>query len=172
VLSSGNLCPLYSPLYANGAGGSLIGWLSFNGDLDNNVTTNSVLTWFDAADFSLFYTGGFTNQAVPQVNLYDNTLGGDLSFSSGIVILTGGNLTIPITNSVAISDNIIYVDPSATDGLYLTNNPTTGVIQGFFVAPGNLTNSLEGVILQNSTNVVNGYFMGSSEGGSFILFGD
>ena len=171
-LGYGNLCPLYSPLYDGGAGGSVIGWLSFNGDLDNNVTTNSVLTWFDEAGYTLLYTAGFTNQTLPQVSLYDKTVSDLLSFSSGTVILSGGNLSTPITNTVAITQNQIFVDPSATNGLSLFMNSTNGEITGSFITPGNLTNNIDSVILQNSTNSAAGYFIGPSQGGSFILFGN
>ena len=171
-LSGGNLCPLYMPIYDNGAGGSFIGWLDFNGDLvNNNVTTNSILTWFDEANYSVLYTAGFTNQAVPLVLFYDNALSSALSFSSGTVILAGGNLATPITNSVAISENTIYVDPQASNGLSLNINPTTGEITGSFLTPESTTNYIDAVILQNSTNVSRGYFIGTSQGGSFILFG-
>jgi hypothetical protein len=162
--------PLYVPLYQNGAGGSLIGWINFTGDLPNSVSSDSSVTWFDDSAATTLYSGGFTNQSTPLASLYSSTVGDLLSFSSGTVILSGGNLSAPITNAVSISSNVIYVDPSATNQLSLTMNRTTGEIQGSFVDSG-VTNTVDGLILQ-STNVARGYFLGTSQGGSFILFGD
>ena len=104
--------------------------------------------------------------------LYDSTLSDLLSFSSGVVILGGGNLTAPITNAVTISGNVITVDPTATNGLNLTIDRASGEIMGSFIDAGHHTNSIDSVILQNTTNVVRGYFQGTGQVGSFILFGD
>jgi hypothetical protein len=161
--------PLYIPLYNNGKDGSLIGWLNFTGGVTNSVSGISILTWFNEAGATTLYPGGFSDQALPMVSLYDPTLTDLLSFSSGTVILSGGNLTAPITNAVTISANVITVDPSATNGLSLTIVPSTGEITGSFT---DHTNSIHGVILQNTTNAARGYFMGTSEGGEFILFGN
>jgi hypothetical protein len=171
-LSSTGYYPLYAPLYDNGAGGSLIGWLSFTGNSQSSLSTNSALTWFDLSGYTGLYTGGFTNQAVAVAAVYDDTLSDLLSFSSGTVILTGGNLAAPITNSVVINNNLIIVDPAATNGLSLYMNSTNGEVMGSFITSGSVTNNIDSVILQNSTNVVNGYFLGASQGGSFILFGN
>jgi hypothetical protein len=83
--------------------------------------------------------------------------------------LSGGNLTAPITNSVAISSDVITVDPSATNHLSLYINSTTGEILGSFVNPSNSqTNYIDSAILQDA-NSARGYFIGNTEGGSFIL---
>jgi hypothetical protein len=163
--------PLYIPLYNGGAGGSLVGWLYFSGALSNAVTPSSSVTWFDEAGSTTLYSGGFTNQSTPLAALYDSTLSDLLSFSSGTVILSGGNLSTAITNTVTISANAITVNPSATNGLSLSINRSTGEITGSFTAGGQ-TNSIYSTIIQNSTNVAKGYFIGTSQGGKFILYGN
>ena len=49
-LSALGICPIYIPLYANGTGGLLMGWLTFTNDLAEyeSLTTNSSLIWFNA----------------------------------------------------------------------------------------------------------------------------
>jgi hypothetical protein len=170
--STASYYPLYVPLYDNGSGGSLIGWINITGALSNSVSPSSTLMWFNQAGATTLYPGGFTNQSLPLAALYSTNVSDLLSFSSGSVILAGGDLAAPITNAVTISANIIIVDPSATNGLSLTIDRLTGEVSGSFIGAGNLTNAIDSVILQNSTNVVRGYFLGTNQGGSFILFGD
>ena len=171
-ISLGGYYPLYVPLYSHGTEGSLVGWLNFTGALSNSVSPSSTLTWFNEAGATALYPAGFTNQSVPLAALYDSTLGDLLSFSGASVILSGGNLTTPITNAVTISGNVITVDPAATNGLNLTINRSTGEVLGTFVGANHTTNSIFSVILQDTTNVVDGYFLGTSQGGSFTLFGN
>jgi len=87
------------------------------------------------------------------------------------VVLSGGNLGTPITNSVAISDNLITADPSATNKLSLTINAGTGEILGSFVTGSNHTNYIDSAILQNNS-AASGYFIGTSQGGWFQLNGN
>ncbi|HZM05141.1 MAG TPA: hypothetical protein VFC44_19250, partial [Candidatus Saccharimonadales bacterium] len=164
--------PLYAPLYSNGRNGSVMGWLNFTATSSNSVSDASALTWFNEAGASALYPAGFTNQAVPATWLYDSTLSDLLSFSSGSVILSGGDLSTPVTNAVTVSQNLIIVDPSATNGLTLTINRTSGEILGSFIGAGHHTNLIDSVILQDSTNVAKGYYIGTSQDGSFILFGN
>jgi len=173
-LSQSGYYPLYIPLYDGGIGGSVIGWLDITGALSNSVSPSSILTWYNEAGSTVLYPNGFTNQALPLAALYDSSTPSELlSFSSGSVILSGGDLTTPITNLVSISGSTITVDPSATNGLTLTIDVSAGEVQGSFVNPtSGRTNAIDSVILQNSTNVVRGYFIGTDEGGSFILIGN
>ncbi|HWD19931.1 MAG TPA: hypothetical protein VHB20_11700, partial [Verrucomicrobiae bacterium] len=153
-------------------GGALVGWVNFTGDSANAIATNSTIAWFNEAGATTLYSGGFTGQGTPMASLYDSTLSDLLSFSSGTVILSGGNLTDTITNTVTISGNTVFVDPSATNSLTLTIDRPTGEILGTFVYPPNHTNFIDSVILQNSTNAARGYFLGTSEGGAFLMFGN
>ena len=82
-----------------------------------------------------------------------------------------GDLVAPITNAVTISDNIIVVDPAATNGLNLQINAASGEITGSFHNPDGQTNYIESVLLQNQ-NTSSGYFNGTHQVGSFNLSGD
>jgi len=167
-LSVAGYYPVYVPLYDSGTKGVLIGWLSFTQDPADSLTGDSILTWINESGATTLYPNGFTNQAVPVASSYDTTMGDILPFSSGTVILSGGNLTTPITNSVAISSDVITADPSATNHLSLHINTTTGEILGSFVTGSHQTNYIDSAILQNA-NSARGYFLGNTEGGSFLL---
>jgi hypothetical protein len=170
-LSVEGLCPVYVPLYNNANKGLLIGWLGFTNGVANSLDTNSVLTWINVAGTTTLYAGGFTNQAVPVASAYTVSASAAVPFSSGSVVLSGGNLATPITNSVTISDNVITVDPAATNGLSLYLNSGTGEITGWFVTPGSHTNYIESAILQD-LNSCSGYFIGTNQGGLFIMDGN
>jgi hypothetical protein len=176
-ISSNGYYPLYVPLYGSDKGslGSLIGWLDFTEGTSNNVTTNSSLTWFNEPGASTLYPAGFTIQAAPVASLYNPNQFPILSFNSGSVILSGGGLTTPITNTVLTVDNNFEV-VSGDNQLSLTMEASSGEIVGSFVDPNNHTNFIESVILQD-TNICGGYFYGTNNAGSttrvgsFILTG-
>jgi len=170
-LSVDGYCPIYTPLYGNGSQGVLIGWLQFTGDASNGLDTNSILTWIDQAGATANYPGGFTNQAAPFASTYTPSADAALPFSSGTFILSGGNLPAPITNSIAVSANVITVDPAATNGVSLYINSVTGELLGSFVYPSGHTNYIDAAILQNA-NMASGYFVGTNRGGWFLLNGN
>jgi hypothetical protein len=172
VISDDGYCPVYIPL--DGAdGGLLVGWLEFTGGLSDSVSTNSTLTWFNKTGATALYPAGFTNNAEPQASIYNSTLTNLLGSTSGTVVLSGGGLTTPITNTVTISGNLISVDPSATNGLSLYINNASGEVVGSFISPGNQTNYIDGAILQN-VNASAGYFIEANTNscGSFMLLGN
>jgi hypothetical protein len=166
-ISLAGYCPVYIPLYGADHG-LLIGWLDFTGDASECVSTNSTLIWFNKAGATTNYPNGFTNSAVPLASPYDSTRTPILGLANGTVVLAGGNLAAPIIRTVTISSNVITVNPAAANGLSLYISSATGELYGSFISPENHTNYIEGAILQN-TNVARGYFMGTSQGGSFIL---
>ncbi len=165
-ISRAGLYPLYVPAYAGGVNGSLSGWLEFSGGGLNAFAAGSDLTWIKKTG-GVQYTAGFTNQSAVVGSIYDSSLTALLTLSSGQVILAGGNLSTAITNSVTISHDVITVDPTATNGLVLAFDRAGGEIRGSFVNAGT-TNLIYSVILQ-STNQARGYFIGPSQGGSFLM---
>jgi hypothetical protein len=167
-LSVDGLCPVYVPLYGNGNLGLLIGWLNFTGDASDSLATNSVLTWINEAGASTSYPNGFTNAAAPFAAVFTPSPDALLPFSSGMIILSGGNLPAAITNNVVISGNVITVDPAATNGVSLYLDVNTGEVVGSFVYPASQTNYIDAVILQN-LNLADGFFAGANQGGSFLL---
>ena len=170
-VSLAGYCPVYAPLYGNN--GLLIGWLEFTGTTPDSVSTNSMLTWFNAAGATGLYPSGFTLGTVPTAAPYDPTLPNLLNFGAGTVVLSGGSLTTPITNLVTANNNVITVDSSAADGLSLNINPNSGELQGTFISPDNHTNYIESLILQDA-GFAPGYFIEANTNwcGSFILRGN
>ena len=74
---------------------------------------------------------------------------------------------------MTISGNTITVDPEATNSLSLTLLGGSGEILGSFVDPtSSNTNTIHGVMLQGNTNAASGFFLGTSQGGLFNLFGN
>jgi hypothetical protein len=168
LISQNGYYPLYVPLYGNGSLGSLLGWVDFVAGT-NALSTNSALTWFNLSGATSLYPNGFTNQGTPTASLYNsNTL---WTLANASVILTGGDLQTNLTNTVTVSNNVITVTP-ATNGLSLTINRSTGEISGSFVDPNSdKTNAIYGAVLQND-DTSSGYFLGTDQGGSFILIGN
>jgi len=170
-LSLDGFCPVYVPLYGGAEAGLLMGWLDFTG-VASGTGTNLALVWFDEAGATpALYPDGFTNAAALLAESYNPALPNLLAITSGTVILSGGDLVAPITNAVTISDNIIVVDPAATNGLNLQINAASGEITGSFHNPDGQTNYIESVLLQNQ-NTSSGYFNGTHQVGSFNLSGD
>jgi hypothetical protein len=77
-----------------------------------------------------------------------------------------------VTNAVTISGATVTVSSPNTNGLALSIFRSSGEILGSFVGAGHRTNVIDSVILQTTTNVVRGYFLGTNQGGSFILQGN
>jgi hypothetical protein len=170
-LSQEGYYPLYVPLYAVGANGSVIGWLNFDAVTTNSLGTNSIVTWFNDAGATALYASGFTNQSMPIGSLYQTNLANLLTSTTATVIVSGGNLTASLTNTVTISNNVITATP-LTNGLSLSLNRSTGAIQGTFVDPDSgHTNLIYGSILQGA-DACPGFFIGTTEAGEFILTGD
>ena len=109
----------------------------------------------------------FTNQSSATGAWYDSTQASLLSIAGGEVILSGGNLSTPITNSFTISGDTITVDPGATNGLVLAIDRPNGEIRGSFLNAGE-TCLIYSVILQ-PTYEARGYFIGTNQAGLFIL---
>jgi hypothetical protein len=164
--------PVYIPLYGVDKG-LLLGWLDLTDTPQDSVSTNSTLVWLNKAGATALYPAGFTNSAVPTASYYDPTLANLLGSTSGTVILSGGGLTGPLTNTVTITGNVITVTPAATNGLSLYINDTTGELQGSFISSGNHTNYIDSAIIQ-SANAAAGYYIEAQTNwcGSFILVGN
>ena len=155
------------PFYAGlGATGSASGWLTFLSSGASQLQTDSEVVWIRGA--TAHYPSGFTNATVALGSAYDDTAIDLLSMSSGSVVLSGGGLSSPITTTYTLANNIITVNPAATNGLALTIFRTTGQIKGQFTSGGQ-TAAITSVMLQ-STNVARGYFVLPGGVGKFILY--
>jgi hypothetical protein len=161
--------PMYVPLYSGK--GCLLSWITFT-----NKTTSKLegtAAWVkDSSAGGTYYASGFAVTGALKGSDFIAPPAGTriISLTTGNVILSGGNLSTPITNSITLNvDNTITVDPSATNGLAISINTTNGTFTGQFTDPStSATRLLKGVFLQSSTNAV-GYFLGTDETGAILL---
>ncbi len=159
--------PLYASLY--GGKGQILGWLTFT----NTQDLGGRISWIKQPISSAkLYPAGF--------NIAPESLGSSyqspstaaspiLGFSSGAVVLTGGNLAAGITNSVTIGANNLVTDNTLTNHLKLTLKPSRGSFKGTvaYPEPGK-TIVFHGTVLQQE-NFGSGYFLGTNESGHVFL---
>ena len=165
--------PFYAayPAAPAGNGGAVLGWLTFSNQPASAL--GGTLYWFRPAGVTpAVYQGGFTNLALPVIGSpYHSTEKPPLALTTAQVTLDGGNLPFTLTNQITLeSSGTIIVSPPNTDKLALTINKTTGAISGSFLNPANpkQTIKINGILFQNQTNAA-GYFLGTNQGGAFLL---
>ncbi len=155
--------PLYSEPYKNG--GVTIGWMMFNGSPTNGF--NGQCVWVKPGG-SPVYPGGLTNSL--------NVIGSPFkappkafpAFGEATVILRGGGMSSPMTNSVTWGANNKV---SSSSSVKLTVNAKSGLFEGTVaVAPGKGgTVPFQGVLFEKD-NVGLGFFLGSGQSGT-VIFG-
>lgn len=169
TLSKAGEWPLYVPVYNKGTNGSLLSWLTFNVTNSGSILESNVVAWNKSSGLTTpkTYTSGIALDTYADATPYYPWDG--FSVSSGTVILSGGNLTTPITNTVTVGFDYIDVNPAATNGLALNLDPATGSVTGSFVdSAHSTTNSIYGIMLQQA-NEMRGYFIGTDQSGLFLL---
>jgi hypothetical protein len=159
--------PLYIPLY--GKFGSLSGWITFNG----SNTFAGEASWFRVAASGKLYPAGFTNTLsvagsaftrgtakIPVLTPTNNLL----------LTLSGGGLSPPLTNALALYNTGEFVTNSAgIPKLTLSAAPGTGVVNGSFLDPlTGLPTTLKGAVLQQQ-GFAAGFFLSTNATGSFYL---
>jgi hypothetical protein len=88
-----------------------------------------------------------------------------LNFNPGVLILSGGNLAMSITNVLTVNGN-----RAANGNVSVTFSPAKGTFKGSFVnPPGKSKTPVSGVFLQNA-NTASGYFLGGGQSGR-VSFG-
>jgi hypothetical protein len=158
TLSKDGSWPLYAGPYKGG--GVAIGWMKF-GTLPADGFDGSAV-WIKPAGASGVYPQGLASG----VNVTGSFYKFPHAFGNSKLILNGGGLSAPMTNSVTWGlDNKI----SSTGGnaLKLTVNPASGLFQGT-VAVGTgkgATVSIQGVLFEKN-NVGSGFFLGSDQSGT------
>jgi uncharacterized repeat protein (TIGR03803 family) len=166
------------PFYASyatppaGNGGAAFGWINFS-NLPASALGGTMYWFRPAGKTPAVYQRGFTNTASIVGSAYKPTDKPLLALTIGQVTLDGGNLPFTITNQITLSPaDTITVPHTAenTNKLLLTITKTIGVISGSFANPSNpkKTITVNGVLLQNQTNVV-GHFLGTNESGVFLI---
>ncbi len=157
--------PIYVPLYSGR--GSVFGWLTVtNGELNDVAGT---LWWTKPGTVGgAFYPAGFTNQIETLGSRYAAPASGTpvLTLVNGVVILGGGDLVAPLTNSITLGgDNKIVGDNQLT----LAISAPKGTVKGSFVDPSsNAKRALKGLALPKQ-NQARGFFLGSDQSGQLFV---
>src|SRR5690606_5001852 len=95
----------------------------------SHLSNDSEVVWIRGAGGAL-YPAGFTNAAVALGSRYNDTALNLLTMNSGTVELSGGGLSAPIATSFTLDNNVITIDPGATNNLKLTIFRVSGQIEG------------------------------------------
>ena len=175
--------PLYASLYTGK--GLLIGWVNLTNQGLTTVTGD--VNWIKATNspVSKFYPLGFTNDTAAAGSIFAVTnktsfLNFPLGTNNGTIVLSGGNLTVPITNILSWDSNNVVkafslsnaiIVPS-TNKLTLTVTPATGQFSGTFIHPATKASTkISGGLLQQSTNG-SGFFPGTNQTGNVNIQGN
>jgi hypothetical protein len=163
VASANGEWPLYASLY--GGQGQLLGWLAFTNSGQENIGGD--VNWITAAiPRGKFYTNGFDIELPATGSVYNPALTPLIGFTSGVVVLSGGNLPNDITDNVSV----IGAGVTSTNKLSLKLNAASGTFKGSIANPvqkGSI--SFSGVFLQNQ-DFGSGYFLGTNQSGR-VFFG-
>lgn len=155
TLSKDGTWPLYSQPYKNG--GVIVGWMQCGAKSSDGFDGQCV--WIKPSGAGVFPQG-----MTKGVNVSGSFFKAPSAFGSSQVILSGGGLPSPITNSVTWQANNKIVGGS---GLKLSVNASSGLFQGTVtVGPGKGgTVPFQGVLFEKN-NVGLGFFLGSGESGT------
>ncbi len=182
IISKNGDWPFYQPLYTgplaitNGAlvttnkelKGCVFGWLRVT-----DSTLAGSVNWIKTpVATNIFYPNGFTNVSALIASRYSTPGAGTraVNITSGMAILSGGNLNPPLTNHFVLDANNSLVVTAPNNSLKLRLTPQTGRLTGTFAHPGytNKPTALKGVLLQEEIFGA-GFFPGTNQGGSMTL---
>jgi hypothetical protein len=154
--------PLYSQPYKNG--GVAIGWMKFAGAPADGFTGQCVWT---KTGGSAVYSGGLTNSLKVIGSPFKAPPVAFHTFGDSKVVLLGGGLSSPITNTVTWGSNNKI---SSGSSLKLNVSSTSGLFQGTLAVGGGKsgTVSFQGVLFEKD-NVGLGFFLGSGQSGTVIF---
>ena len=157
--------PLYVLLYSGK--GAINAWLRFT--LPAGLT-NTMAAWVKPTNsLSKYYADGFTNltQIAGSPYVYAKT-SRVLALTNGVVVFSGGNLALPVTNLVLLTATNQFLN-QGTNPMAITLNTNSGLLSGWFKVPGAArTNQFYGVLLQEQI-VGDGYFLGTNASGRVLL---
>ena len=155
------LWPLYVPLYAGQ--GLLWSFISFTNFPQGNLLGGDLVWVKTNVAKAKFYPNGFTVETNAWGSFYQNPGAGQnpLNLASANLVLTGGGLSQPVSNSVTFTGN--RGTSSSGGKLSLTFNPGVGTFSGRVAGQG-LPKPIvyNGVALQVS-NYAAGFFLGASQ---------
>jgi len=158
TLSKDGSWPLYSQPYKNG--GLAIGWMGFGANPNDGF--NGQFVWSKPSGPGV-YSGGLTNSLKVIGSPFKAPPVAFHAFGDSKIVLSGGGLSSPITNSVTWGSN----NKISTSSLKLSLSPSSGLFQGTAtVGAGKAgTVSFQGVLFEKD-NVGFGFFLGSDQSGT------
>jgi hypothetical protein len=161
TLSKTGSWPLYAAPYSSK--GVMVGWMQFGTNSADGFDGQSV--WQKPSGTPAPYASGLTNGISVYGALYKAPPLGFRAFGNSKIVLNGGGLPAPITNSVTwgIDNKIVSEKTSASMKLSLTSS--TGLFKGTVTDPvtGNAV-SFQGVLFEKN-NVGLGFFLGGIQSG-------
>ena len=169
TLAANGQTPVYVSLYKGR--GSLVGWLTMM-NTDTNDTPGLLLWTKKETAGGKIYLAGFTNETLALGSRYVAPLKGvaALGWSNGVALFEQGNLSVPMTNAIALSSaNKFIITSTNTSKLALSLTTASGLLSGSFVHPDTLKKSaIKGVILQKQA-IGGGFLMGTNQSGSVFV---
>jgi len=166
TISADGQWPLYVSLY--GGRGQLLGWVDFTNAAQSDLSGN--LNWFKEpiANVRSYPSGFDITPALEGSRFTPGTiLAPVLDFTSGILVLSGGNLSTGVTNYISVG---AYERLTGTNRLVMSITPSTGLFRGNAPNPlGGLPLIFDGVFLSKE-NYGAGYFLDSYLSGE-VYFG-
>lgn len=161
TLSESGSWPLYAAPYSSR--GVVIGWMQFNGAPSDGFDGQCVWTKPGGADAP--YPGGLTNALTVLGSSYEAPPVAYRNFGTSELVLSGGGLANPITNSVTWGPNNKIVNNSPNK-LSLTLTPASGLFKGTVVDPASGKSvPFQGVLFEEG-NVGLGFFPGGNQSGA------
>lgn len=161
TLSKTGAWPLYAAPYSSK--GLIVGWMQFGGTPSDGFDGQCV--WTKPAGASAPYANGLNNGITVSGSLYKAAPLGYRAFGDSKIVLNGGGLAAPITNSVTwgIDNKIVSLK---TNPVKFSLNSSSGLFKGSMKDPasGN-TVSFQGVLFEKN-NVGLGFFLGGSQSGT------
>jgi hypothetical protein len=161
TLSQTGAWPLYAAPYSNR--GMMIGWMQFGGAPADGFDGQCV--WTKPAGAPAPYADGLNNGITVSGSLYKAPPFSFRAFGNSKIVLNGGGLSAPITNSVTwgINNKILS---EKTNPVKFSLNSSSGLFKGSMKDPATgHTVSFQGVLFEKN-NVGLGFFLGGNESGT------
>ncbi len=156
VVAANGQWPLYVSLY--GGQGQILGWLLVTNSGPENVGGD--VNWIKPAGTAKFYPGGFNITPHATGSVFNSST--PIGFSSGVIILSGGDLPNGITNVVTVTGT------SITGPNKLSVKLSKGILKGSVPNPPGKPIPVDGVFLQ-SQGFGSGYFLGTDQSSRFFF---
>lgn len=157
VLSKSGAWPIYASLYKGS--GMFIGWMQFSGAASNGFTGQCV--WTAPGGTAASYSAAFTNVLG---SLYKSPPLMFAPFGKSQIVLSGGSLSAPITNSVMWGPNnkIANLGPNK---LSMSLNTPSGLFKGTIVDPTTRKGVPFQGVLYEQGNTGLGFFSSANQSG-------